>query len=83
MKPKQHITIVTAPNGEEWYEAYGPLTKDRAKATEFFTNPQTLRAPSRFGRNGGAFWESERRAEKAAIQEYAGWTFKHEPIETA
>lgn len=81
MSTPKHITIVTSPSGEEWYEAYGPLTKDRGEATEYFTNPQTLRAPERFGRNGTAFWQSEIRAESAALKEYAGWNYRHEPIE--
>lgn len=79
----QHITIITSPTGEEWYEAYGPLTKDRSKATEFFTNDLTLRTPQRFGRNGTAFWESEKKAEAMARKEYAGWTHRHEPITAA
>lgn len=77
---KKHITIVTSPEGEDWYEAYGPLTKDRGKATEFFTNKLTLRPPERFGRNGTAFWESEKRAETQSRKEYAGWTHRQEPI---
>lgn len=80
MNNQKHITICTSPDGEEFYEAYGPLTKDRSKATEFFTNEKTLRPPSRFGRNFNGFWECEKRAEESARKEYAGWTFRHEAI---
>lgn len=80
---EKHVTVLISPQGEEFYEAYGPMTKDRSQALQFFTNPQTLRAPSRFGRNGEAFWDSERRAEKIAQKEYDGWTYRHEPVENA
>lgn len=80
MKEKRHITILISPDGEEFYDAYGPMTKDRSKALEFFTNMQTLRSPSRFGRNGDAFWESERQSEKQAYEEYKNWTYRHENI---
>jgi hypothetical protein len=75
-----HITILTSPTGEEWYEAYGPMTKDMGKATVFFTNKLTTRPPERFGRNGTAFWESERRSENAAFKEYKNWTYRHETV---
>lgn len=77
---EKHITILISPTGEEFYEAYGPMTKDRSKAIEFFTNSQTLRPPSRFGRNGDAFWESEKRSEKQSLAEYKNWNYRHEKI---
>jgi hypothetical protein len=77
--PARHITVLISPNGEEFYEAYGPMTKDRAQATLFFTNDKTTREPSRFGNSGDAFWNSEREAAAKARKEYRGWTFRHEP----
>jgi len=75
----RHITILISPTGEEFYEAYGPMTKDREKATLFFTNDKTLREPPRFGNSGDAFWNSERDSAAKARKEYRGWTFRHEP----
>ena len=75
----RHITILISPAKEEFYEAYGPMTKDREKATLFFTNDLTLREPQRFGNSGTEFWGSERDAAAKARREYRGWTFRHEP----
>ena len=75
----RHITILISPTGEEVYEAYGPMTKDREKATLFFTNEKTLGEPPRFGNNTGAFWNSEISAAAKARREYRGWTFRIEP----
>ncbi len=77
---KKHITILISPTGEEFYEAYGPMTKDRSKATEFSTNPETTKAPWRFGRHGRSFWECERTSELKAREEYKNWTYRIEPI---
>jgi hypothetical protein len=77
---KRHITILVSPSGEEWFEAYGPMTKERDKATVFFTNERTTRPPSRLGRNGDAFWECEKRAETAALKEYKDWTYRFEEV---
>lgn len=77
---KKHITILVSPSGEEFYDAYGPMTKDRTQATEYHTNPLTLREPQRFGNTCGAFWGSEIQAAAAARREFRGWTFRHEPI---
>lgn len=75
----RHITILVSPTGEEFYEAYGPMTKDRSKATLFHTNPLTLREPQRFGNTSAPFWNSEIAAAAAARREYRGWTYRHEP----
>lgn len=75
----RHITILISPTGEEFYEAYGPMTKDRSKATLFHTNALTLREPSRFGNTYPGFWASEIESAAAARREYRGWTFRHEP----
>ena len=77
---KQHLTILNSPTGEEFYEAYGPMTKDRSKATRFFTNPLTLREPTRFGNTEPGFWTSEREAAEKARREFRGWTFRIEPV---
>jgi len=74
----RHITILISPTGEEFYEAYGPMTKDRSEATLFHTNERTIGAPWRFG-NQEPFWASEIEAAAAARREYRGWTFRHEP----
>jgi hypothetical protein len=74
----RHITILISPTGEEFYEAHGPMTKDREKAMLYFTNPRTLREPERFGNSGEAFWNGERAAAAAARRDYKGWTFRHE-----
>lgn len=79
MKPR-HITILISPTGEEFFDSYGPMTKDRNKATLFFTNPQTTREPSRFGNTYPGFWDSERKAAENARREFRGWTYRHEPI---
>lgn len=78
---KKHITILVSPEGEEFYAAYGPMTKDRDKATEFFTNDQTLRPPHHLGLRGDAFWESEKRSEEMTRKKYKNWTYKHVPLD--
>jgi hypothetical protein len=75
----RHITILISPTGEEFYDAYGPMTKDRDKATLFHTNALTLREPWRFGNTQQPFWDGEIEAAAAARREYRGWTFRHEP----
>lgn len=73
------IAILISPTGEEFFDAYGPMTKDRGKATEF-VSPEVARgaALNRFGRGGGAFWRSEREHDEKARQEYRDWTFRVE-----
>jgi len=75
----RHITILISPTGEEWYSAYGHMTKDREKATLYFTNEKTLREPQCFGNTEPGFWNSEREAAAKARKKYRGWTFRHEP----
>jgi hypothetical protein len=78
---RKHITILTSPTGEEFYESYGPMTKDRTKATEFHTNPATLQPPSRFGVGAVApFWDCEIRAAERARKEFRGWKHRHVKI---
>lgn len=75
------IAILIAPNGEEWFDAYGPMTKDRSKATEFISEEVANRAAiNRFGRGGVAFWNSEREAEDYAYKNYQGWTCRVEVV---
>lgn len=79
---KRHITILTSPSGEEFFEAYGPMTKSRSEATVFYTNEKTVARPTRFGGNTfhRPFWPSEIEAERTALREYEGWTFYHEDV---
>jgi hypothetical protein len=73
------IGILISPTGEEFYDAYGSMTKDRDKATEFVSHEIAAEAArSRFGRTGMAFWESERQAERNIKKKYAEWTFRTE-----
>lgn len=75
----KHIAIFIAPNGEEFYSAYGPMTKDRAGATQYASEEVATRgALNTLGRGGRAFWGSERLAEDAAYKRYKGWTFRTE-----
>jgi hypothetical protein len=69
------IGILVSPTGEEWYDAYGPMTKDRSKATVFASADVAHKAAAnRYGRGGIAFWECEREHEHRALKEYKGWT---------
>jgi len=79
-KQPRHRTVLISPTGDEFYEAYGPMTKDVKAATLFYTNPKTLGEPVRFGNTCGAFWNSEREAAAKARREYRGWTFRIEPV---
>ncbi len=74
-----HIAIHISPDGEEWYSAYGPLTKDRDKAMRYVSaTVANLAVQNRIG-NGAAFWPSEIHSASLARKEYAGWTFRIEP----
>lgn len=81
---KRHITILISPDGEEFFACYDcpGMTKDRTKAMEYFTNENTTQSPWIFGRSRNGFWESERRAAEIARKQYAGWDYRHEPIES-
>jgi hypothetical protein len=75
------IGILIAPDGEEFYDAYGPMTKRRDKATRFINGTVAVKAMlNRFGRTGIAFWESERRSEAKAREEYRRWSYRVEEI---
>lgn len=80
MSKPRHITILISPTGEEFFDAYGPMTKDRNAATLFFTNPQTMREPSRYGNTHPGFWGSERASADRARREFKGWTYRHEHV---
>jgi hypothetical protein len=73
------IAILISPTGEEFYDAYGPMTKNRDLATEF-VSPEVARraALNRFGRGTEGFWRSEREHFSKARQEYRDWTFRVE-----
>lgn len=75
------IGILIDPSGEEWFDAYGPMTKDRSKATMFASAEVAGRAAeARFGRAGLAFWNSERKAEDLAYKRYRGWAHRSEEV---
>jgi hypothetical protein len=75
------IGILISPAGEEFFDAYGPMTKDRAKATRFASAAVARRAAAvRFGRAFTAFWGSEREHEERARKEFTGWTNRVEEV---
>ena len=75
------IGILIDPQGGEWFDAYGPMTKDRSKATRFASEAVAHRAAAgRFGRAGIAFWGCEREAERRAENLYRGWTNRVEIV---
>ena len=77
------IAILISPTGEEFYEAYGPMTKDRSKASNFLNADVATRAVNnRFGRGEPGFWESERKAVAISLKTYQNWTFRIEPAKT-
>lgn len=78
----KHLGILVSPEGEEFYDAYGPMTKLRDRATRFADDHIALRAADqRYGRHQDAFWNSERASRDAALREYRGWTARTEPVE--
>jgi hypothetical protein len=75
------LGILISPDGEEFYDAYGPMTKRRDKATRFLNGSIAVKAVlSRYGRGNHAFWESERRSEANAREEYRHWTYRIEEV---
>lgn len=78
---RKALAILIDPQGEEWFSAYGPMTKDRDKATEYISAEiATKAALNTFGRSAQAFWNSERIAEDNARARYRGWTFRVQEI---
>lgn len=74
------ITKLISPRGEIFWEAYGPMTKDRSKAMRFSNQSAAEKAAlNRFGRGGMAFWESERQWENRAREQYRDWSYEVEP----
>jgi hypothetical protein len=74
------LAILISPKGEEFYSAYGPMTKERKGATEYISQEVAARAAKNtFGRMRTAFWNSERLAEADALRKYRDWTFRVEP----
>ncbi len=73
------VAVLIDPAGAESFDAYGPATVDREKATQFISAEVAGRAAMRrFGRTGEGFWSSERTAESNARRDYAGWTHRVE-----
>lgn len=77
------IGILIDPQGDEWFDAYGPLTKDRSKAT-VFVSPEIANkaAQNRMGRLKIGFWNCEREHERLAEIKYRQWTNRVESIES-
>ncbi len=76
----RHAAILIAPNGEEFFDAYGPMTKEPDKAIRYVSAEIATRgAINRFGRGRNAFWNSEREAERIALQKYRAWNFRVVP----
>jgi hypothetical protein len=69
------IGVLIAPNGEEWFDRYGPMTKDRNKAL-VFASPEVAHkaAMNRFGRGRIAFWDCELEHELRSKSKFQGWT---------
>jgi hypothetical protein len=75
------LAILISPTGEEFFHAYGPMTKRRDKATRFINGSVAIKgALSYLGRGNNAFWESERRSENAARERYKGWSYRVEEV---
>lgn len=75
------IAILISPTGEEFFDAYGPMTKDREQATRFINADVAARAANRrYGRTREAFWNSERISEQNARDEYQRWTYRVEEV---
>lgn len=78
----KHIGILISPDGEEFYDAYGPMTKLRDRATRFAgANIATRAANHRYGRHSDAFWNGERASRDRAAIEYRGWTSRTEEVD--
>ncbi len=77
----RYLVIYIDPTGEEWFDAYGPKTKLRDKATRFATAHVARKAATNtiFG-NPDAFWNSERQHAENTRREHRGWTFRVEEV---
>lgn len=77
----RHIGILISPDGEEFYDAYGPMTKMRDRATRFADAGVAARAARhRFGRHDDAFWNAERASRDRAAIEHRDWTSRTEEV---
>jgi hypothetical protein len=74
-KTGKALSILISPTGEEFFNCYGPMSKNRALATEFVSfNVASGAGDERFGRNRSGFWNCEIEAEARAREKYRGWT---------
>lgn len=77
----KHLCILISPSGEEFYAAYGPMTKLRDRATRYETAAVAQGwADHYFGRHDKAFWNSERESRDRLAREYRGWTSRIEEV---
>ena len=79
----KHHAILISPTGEEFFSAYGPMTKDKAKASPYVSAEIAQKAALNTFGNGEVFWNSEREAAAKARREYRGWTHRVAPVESA
>lgn len=76
------LAILISPTGEEFYDAYGPMTKRRDKATRYQNGSIAAKAANnRFGRGETGFWNSERAHFAKAKQEFRGWSYRIEEVD--
>jgi hypothetical protein len=77
------IGILISPTGEEWFDAYGPMSKDKSKASLFASAAVAHGAAmNRFGRLKRGFWDCETEHEAKAEKEYRGWTNRVEEMQS-
>jgi len=76
-----HLAILVSPEGEEFYSAYGPMTKLRDRATRYAHAHVASGAIARdFGRHDDAFWNSERESRDLLKARYRDWTSRTEEV---
>jgi len=77
----KHLCILISPEGDEFYAAYGPMTKLRDRATRYESAAVARgTADHYFGRHDKAFWNSERTSRDRLAIEYRGWTSRTEEV---
>ena len=77
----KHLCILVSPDGDEFYDAYGPMTTLRDQATRFETVELAMGAANqRYGRHSQAFWNSERSSQQLALERHRGWTNRTEEV---
>lgn len=76
-----HLAVLISPEGEEFYSAYGPMTKLRDRATRYaHAHVATGAIARQFGRHDDAFWNSERESRDLLRERYRHWTSRTEEV---